>query len=330
MLDKDQDTLAFFKTSPFLNPVNFSETPVPVLSAQIEKDLPGLGKAFPEKEALRFYLLNHAFSLVASRLTPHEPLGPYLPVAQMYAEASAQIFKRLVHYMTLIVTRESRHLHKTVGFQNKLEEKYGHSFMTFHLLIKGSSSTSAVEKFHATPPYMPLGDYLTGITEIFNEGKFNGGYGGKPWGQIANTLRAMVVGEISPEIMVDTAWTLCHNNGPIFNKGMQYQMYTHEIKKILDVQRSGQIPQYLAEGVVDYKYMPEEYNTLKDIFPDDMTGYVDWFKVEELGSVQSYPQEKAKQVQKYGEPAPVPESPFGKKIWISESDYVETIERQAA
>jgi hypothetical protein len=331
MLDKDSDTLSFFKKSPFLNPVNFSDTPVPLISEQIQKGVSELGHAYPEKEALRFYLLNHAFSLVASRVTPDEPLGQYLPVANLYATAAADIFKRLTYYMTLIVTRESRHLKKSDSMYNKLASKYGSEFMTFHQNIKGSNSSSAISRFHDAPPDMSWGKYLTGLTDIFNQGSFAGGYGGKPWGAIANTLRAMVVGETSPEIMVDTAWTLCHNNGPIFNKGMLYQMYTGEIKKILDVQRSGQIPQYLFEGGCPPAFKPlDEYLELCKIFPDEMTGHVDWFKVEELGSVLKYPSEKAQQVESYGEPIQGPVSPFGKKIWISESDYVETIERQAA
>jgi len=329
MLNLDHDTLAYYKANPFLNPVDFSQTPVPKLSEQIRVDRPALGQAYPEAEALTFYLYNHAFSLVTSRLGLHEPMGDFLPVAVAYAQSSAKVFKRLMQYMVLITTRESRHVHNSESFWEKVGAEFGPEFLAFQKRISHTSSTGAVEKFHSHPPDMPFGQYMAGITHVFNKGKFSGGYGGKPWGQIANTLRSMVMGETSPEIMVDTAWTLCHNNGPMFNKGMLYHMYSSEIKKILDVQRSGQIPQYFAEVSNSFTQQVPGFQMLQTLFPQEMNGYVDWFLVEELGSVQKYPSEKALQANKYGEPEPKPEPLFGKKVYITESEYIETMMRAA-
>jgi hypothetical protein len=39
------------------------------------------------------------------------------------------------------------------------------------------------------------------------------------WGNIADTLRHLVTGELSPEMFCDLGFALAHNNGPIFNKG---------------------------------------------------------------------------------------------------------------
>jgi hypothetical protein len=329
MLHLDPDTLAYFKASPFLNPVDFSTTPVPVLAKKCQQTVLQSSHIEPETEALRFYLYNHAFSLLSSRFGPDEPLGDYLPVALLYAEASGAIFKRLMYYMTLIVTRESRHLHTSVSFHKELGAKYGEEFLRFHLEIKNAGSSGAVERFYVNPPEMTFGRYVTGLTDLFNNGNFSGGYGGKAWGGIANTLRAMVVGETSPEIMVDTAWTLCHNNGPIFNKGMLFQTYSSEIKRILDVQRAGMIPQYFNEGLTHFTKKVDGFEMLRTLFPNEMSGYINWFQVEALGSMQKYPSEKALQISKYGEPVKEPESPFGKKVWVSEKDYVETMERAA-
>jgi hypothetical protein len=46
------------------------------------------------------------------------------------------------------------------------------------------------------------------LSLIFNKGKWQGGYGGKAWGSIADCLLALVTGEYSPEMFCDLAFAL--------------------------------------------------------------------------------------------------------------------------
>ena len=136
----------------------------------------------------------------------------------------------------------------------------------------------------------------------------------------------MVVGETSIEIMNDTAWTLAHNNGPMFNKGMLYNTYTSTIYKILDVQRAGMIPQLIAEGTLGShadSAVSQAFEAVKAVFPESVTGYVDWFKVEALGSLHQYPTEKNLQTAKYGKTKATVEveKKEANKFWVNENEY---------
>jgi hypothetical protein len=105
-------------------------------------------------------------------------------------------------------------------------------------------------------------------------------------------------------MMLDTVWTLAHNGGPIFNKGYLYKCYSHTIIRILDVQRSGQIPSaVLSDGPIGHFVQPglkAHMQQLMARFPDKIASYVDWMVVEALGSVNHYSSEKQLQQQKFG------------------------------
>ena len=90
---------------------------------------------------------------------------------------------------------------------------------------------------------MTIGKFCEALAWQFYHCKWAGGYGGKKWGVVTDCLVRFVKGEFSAEMMMDTVWTLSHNSGPIFNKGQFYGMYGHNLYRILDVQRSGQVPE---------------------------------------------------------------------------------------
>jgi hypothetical protein len=137
---------------------------------------------------------------------------------------------------------------------------------------------------------MVVGPYVRGLEWVFDHGQWGGGYGGKPWGQIAKTLGDFLYGKTSLEMMCDTAYTLAHNNGPMFNKGMMYDMYSSKqgFLMILDVQASGQIPQLIVDRA-KYHYiksfdMPAlvAFTELaRKHMPDEFHIEVDWQKVED-------------------------------------------------
>jgi hypothetical protein len=115
----------------------------------------------------------------------------------------------------------------------------------------------------------------------------------------------MVWGRISAEMFLDTGFTLCHNGGPIFNKGMLYHHANKaELERILDVQRAGQIPQLVASKGTKFVTAPlSAYQSkMRELLGGEFDGYVDWFLVESLGSLGKYPTEKAQQAAKHGKP----------------------------
>lgn len=184
----------------------------------------------PESQAVSFYVLND-MAARASGLPPElEDL-----LARAYFECVAGQTVRMVAYLILICSRESRHV------KNKSTV-----MLKYHPVIKGHHS-----KFHGseqTMEYMledleweglTFGEYAHFLEDVFFEGGFSGGFGGTKWGYIGRLLNQYVTGKLSGELMLDQAYTLCHNNGPIFNKGMLYEMYSSKFTSLLDKQHAG-------------------------------------------------------------------------------------------
>ncbi len=260
----------------------------------------------PEVDAVIFYLMNHAVAVVRQRVGLLEPLGKYLPLLDMYHNELAVRSARMFYYLLLICSRESRHEKNDLegGFWKDIKAKYPASIIKFHKSMKGKGSLAAASSLTEThTPECTLGQFTSYLYENFYTGKFNGGYGGKKWAVVAKVLDDFVHGRITGEMMMDTAFTLAHNGGPIFNKGMLFTMYGDELYKILDVQRAGMIPQYVAEGCYkwsDNKSILNLHSAAREIIGDEFAGYVDWYQVEALGSVKKYSTEKQKQDKKFG------------------------------
>lgn len=259
--------------------------------------------AYPDDEALSFYLANHIWSQVLAKFDDYEVLpDDWQKLVGMYFKVMTEQALRLTYYTLLIITREARHCKP--GSHSNFKDKVGPKFMSFLNHIAGTGSDGAVLRFFDDSPDMPLIDYVSAIERVFFNGSFSGGYGGKPWGHIAANLGRLVRGETSYEMMVDTAYTLAHNNGPMFNKGMFYNHYSGEFLRHLDVQRSGQMPQYVEQ------YTPHILPEMRALAEKLGVGiaaeevkYVDWYKVEALGALHTYPALKKSQVSANG-PSP--------------------------
>lgn len=295
-------SLAWYKRHP-LFAAHPRHTPLASCASHIKADKDGLGTVNPDTEAVHFYYLNHLWAHICQSFDDKEVLpAEYRPLVEKYLDMATKQAARLFSYTMLVITRESRHLHKSDSFRQALKAQWGEGYLYYLDSIGGTGSGTAANSLVNNPPNMDLVDYVSAVEMVFFKGKFSGGYGGHPWGHIAANIGRLVRGEISYEMMVDTAYTLAHNNGPMFNKGMLYDMYSKEFIKILDVQRSGQMPQYVREHglFADLQHLEDK---LKIGVHKEATQYVDWEKVEKLGSVKKYTTEKMNQFKKYG-PSP--------------------------
>ncbi|MDH5184907.1 MAG: hypothetical protein OEX12_13575 [Gammaproteobacteria bacterium] len=272
-----------------------------------EKGLKG-NKAIPETEALEFYLLNHAMAVLRQQVLPNQPLteAQHRLVDDYYKVTLRQAF-RMATYLLYICTRESRHIGKNSDSYVNLAKTHGDKIKKFISSIHGSGSSTAVERLKEYPPVDKLGRYVDAMLVLFNTGSWSSGYGGKAWGAVTQLFHQWVHGEITSEMLVDQGYTLAHNNGPIFNKGMLYDSYGNKFKYILDVQRAGMIPQ-LINQVTEYAYNPLEvpssliaaHGMCVDAVGDDMRGFVDWATVEAFSADYSYKTEKEYQLKYIG------------------------------
>ena len=285
-----QDTLKYHKSRPLQSNIDLSGASLQHVMNGYDEMKAGLtaneGRvlAYPETEALSFYVQQHAMSLVERNLTPEEPVGKFGSFIEQYHSEIHWKTLRMFYYLLLICTRESRHAGtgKTGVYKKYPGIEYFHKNH-----VSDSSAESAVQAIMTNAPDVCLGHYTNFLVDMFTECNYSPGYGGKAWAEVATPLHKFVQGEISAEIMMDTAFTLAHNNGPIFNKGMLYKNYNSTaIKKILDVQRSGQIPQLIAHHysdlskfvTMDLRNYVEEFGKLDSGFG----GRVDWTAVKDI------------------------------------------------
>lgn len=304
-LTDPKNTLAYHQSRVLTSNRDMSNVPVHMVSAALKKFKAAdtASNTVPEKEALWFYGMNHGVALISSRYDPLQPLEKWdLEWVEAYHSRMVPMAMRAFYYLLVICTREARHNKSLSSDMPKMAAKFGDATAKWFKMSGGEVSIH--EKLVSIPPNTTIGNFVECIRWQFYNSSWNGGYGGKKWGQVTDCLARFVNGEFTAEMMLDTVWTLSHNNGPIYNKGHFYSMYSGTLLRILDVQRSGQIPEAVLDDAQIKKFadkqMKSTFEQLKERFPEDIGDYVDWYVVEALGSVHQYPSEKTMQVDKYG------------------------------
>ena len=303
------DTLAYQASRPVCQNRNMSSVPVASVTKAISKYMGAsdFEMAVPETSALNFYALNHCRAILGQKFHNLEPLSSKdeLIVNKFYEVTNAEAIRNF-YYLLLICTRESRHAqgHCLYDLHKLVTAKHSKECSDFNAKIHNSGSTGAWNALLKSPPNTSIGQFCRSLQTIFYEGSFNSGFGGPAWGKIADCLVNFVEGIYSGLVMVDTVWTLNHNNGPIYNKQMLFSDYSDTLVRILDVQRSGQVIEAIRSDKKIAPYasaMIEEFIArFEEFHPDAFGHYVDWFKVENLGSIHTYPVEKKEQLSKHG------------------------------
>lgn len=307
---KNLNTVNFYRRA-FRNTMDVRKVPLKSVTDQMKifhDAQDGLPSA--DAEAIEFYYMNHITGDILSRKQKYDMLTEdEVKYLDRYFHICNEQAQRMFYYLLAICTRESRHCKSDSSFSNTIEAKYGSAVRIFHNDIYGKGSDETFEFLMNKPPNANLSDFTKHLEYVFFEGGFSGGFGGHMWGEVAKVLRQFVHGEFSPELMIDAAYNLSHNNGPIFNKHMFFTSYSHNFLRILDVQRSGQIPTYVKEtGLVgSYEFSSSNTSELADfavrINPTMIEDYVDWYHVEASGAVNSYGIQKVAQKEKHGLPA---------------------------
>jgi hypothetical protein len=258
----------------------------------------------PENEALWFYGMNHGMALISQNFDPLEPLPPEeLEFVKNYHAQMTEKSARAFYYLLIICVREARHCKNLSDKFDEIKAKFGAPMANFMKNSKGEHGIH--ENLKNSPPNTTIGNLTKCVQWMFYNCSWPGGYGGKAWGKVTDCLVNFVTGTFSAEMMLDTIWTLSHNNGPIFNKGHLYGMYNGDkLIRLLDIQRSGQIPTAVIYDKKLNPFVDDQLESLMKRLIDkyDLPRHVCWYTVEQLGSVKMYPSDKLMQAEKYGVP----------------------------
>ena len=289
-------TLANYKNTIFTKPQNFGDVTVASLMNRMgsfDAYLKNIGHkkvVSPEVDAITFYLGQTLMGYLSQNFDVDQQLPePVEELVADYYEKLSPLGLRMFYYLLLINSRETRHAKNWKSFASQLAE-FG--ALDFYKTVAGmSDGMDLVKKMGYSAPSCSVVSYAHHMFFIFDNCTFGGGYGGKPWANIAKTFYAFVKGDTTMEMMVDTGYTLAHNNGPIFNKGMYYSGYEqNELIKILDCQRAGLIPELVAAHATHFVNSThlEYLDKIRAVFPTFCGSTVDWQKVEDLGAVGDY------------------------------------------
>ncbi len=257
---------------PLTKPVDISKVEmkkaVVVLRAEFGDDPFKGNHEHPEVDALDFYLSNHVVGLLQAKNTDAKKLTRMeQSLVERYVKRQTLSALRAFSYLLLICTREMRHCKGSTLSKCKItnEEKPFYDFLRSDL--KKSGESNIANQIWDGTMSMELGGWTSVLEKLFRHGSWSGGYGGKAWAEVTLCLREYVHGVYTAEMMIDTIWTLCHNNGPIFNKGMIYKHHGHELLRILDVQRAGQIPNFFW-GETASGWYKDYLADAADVFPE--------------------------------------------------------------
>jgi hypothetical protein len=334
-----KDTIAYFSAAPQYHRYDLSDIPTSDFSAATKLYRTHCGMVVPTEEAISFYCLNHLTSLISKKFTVNEPLPKWASqVWDSYLTITVEQGLRLMHYVLSIAVREMRHLKIgkcSVAFWKKVDGEFGVNFSKFLKDICVAGESEAVAHYMNKPPNVPIGKFIRGLVHVFNyKSLWDGGFGGPKWGEIAEACALFITGKTSMEVLCDTGYTLAHNNAPMFNKGMMYKNQdSSQLRTILDVQRSGQIPELVLDtndyGVEKTPVVIESVGILQAHLSEaeKFRGYVDWFLVEQLGALGHYSHYQGQQKLAHPEKVEVPKVPeiaklFGGKNISVTGDWV--------
>lgn len=286
--------IAEYFDNPFFKKLDVSQVQCAKVAESFGVWYSSVGTVSPEDQAADFYLYNHLVSYLKTKFTINETLPVFEnEIIKNYRELVIDQGGRLFRYLLMIVTREARHVNSSTELFEDLNQLFNPECVNFIKSLGGNTSKGSVHYFLNQPPKVVLGEYLCCLVRVFETGIFSHGFGGMPWANIAKTVLNFVMGIMSMELLIDSTYTLSHNNGPIFNKGVAYLPYSPHLYKVLDVQRSGQIPELFLEST--NVFIQNFVLKFRDKYPLAFGTSVDWYQVEALGSIKKYPKEKEAQ-----------------------------------
>lgn len=256
---------------------------------------------------------------------------------------------RSIHYLLGICLREVRH---TTDSKNVLKTSLKEAFLNIEgknqgplygaaasianvLRSRGFFGCSSSEATNIVLRNFPEGytieETLYMCKAVFSHGSFSSGsYGGSAWEDITDVAINIFSGRMSLYVGLDTAFSLSHNCGSIYNKGFLYYASapTEIFNFVLDIQRSGQLmnavnSQYLFT-LLNYsdhdpidikplgltqeedftKLLQSDYGLyplvrlLNDLNPEEYLRPLSFLKIKECGGVGDYTAQIKKEIEK--------------------------------
>lgn len=309
------------------------------------------GVVKPEEIIMKFYLYGMALRELEKKYGRHTVINDTKIIA-LLTEIKFFMVKevfRSIHYLLGICLREVRH---TTDSENVLKTSLKEAFLNIEGKNQGplygaaasianvlrgrgffgcSSSEATNIVLRNFPEGYTIEETLYMCKAVFSHGSFSSGsYGGSAWEDITDVAINIFSGRMSLYVGLDTAFSLSHNCGSIYNKGFLYYASSPEeiFNFVLDIQRSGQLmnavnSQYLftllnysSHDPIDIKplgltqeedftkLMQSDYGLyplvrlLNDLNPEEYLRPLSFLKIKECGGVGDYTTQIKKEIEK--------------------------------
>ena len=281
-------TLEWIKHRAVFQRKDFSSVPmsnIAKIAAQYDKEHSNI-----DEQAALFYLSSHIFHLIESASG-----GPSCQLSKAHADFVTEHVKRLnelsirmFSYLCIVSAEEAC-----------FGEARNDGLWDF---VESSTSADASKWLSQLFNRKTHGGYLSGTGSAtageclkavemgFRFGRWSPGFGGLPWAQITQAASEVVYGSSSMELCIDKAFTLCHNNGAIFNKGHVFGHYSGSFYTLLDIQASGQVPAAISSGhpieALKHPSVKKLHALGKTLFPQEFSVLYDPSKVKSMEALR--------------------------------------------
>lgn len=264
MYDLSEKTLYKHKASSLYKENKFSNISYKELFKEINLYKKTNSNMVPESDALMFYLVNNIWHTINSRYGEYEDLPDNVyDLVKECNKLSVQICKGVFFHTCLVGDGMLATYLGNLSDSQKdyFKISYGEGFLKY-LENKSNRSIDGLN----------LHQFLGGMSNVYSIQKLIPW--GKPYSMIVKTIHKISNGNTSLYAGCDNVWSLCHNGGTIFNKGIGgiYKVSSNFIFDILDVQDSGQIPAWVNENR-NNSYVTKKMITLLDsyykLFPEE-------------------------------------------------------------
>lgn len=224
-----------------------------------------------------FYLLN-AMEHIASR--EYEGGRAFVKwreefferLRQAYEELTSELEAILLAYFPLAVASELQNKDEIKTPEKKVEK------------IAGTLLEGIPEDDNELLPYLEKNvatcekalSFFEHAKAAFGKLKWESGYGGKKWAQIADKAAARLAGEIGDVTFIDTAFNIEHHGGHIFDKHENIRCDGRKLRGVLTIKRDESLAR--MEKLIGKKYASSYVKKLFEIGTK-----FNWWKEEKNG-----------------------------------------------
>ncbi len=261
MYDLNNKSINFIKNDPLF--LKLDAGPNSVLVGDFIKNLKkmeSVASSCPIQEITKFYLIDQCFFMLEKKYGVNQNLPPDMyEVAKMMKKEMTLVGNKIFYFLIQACISEIGRFGypgQNATFYEYIASAYGQEFAES---LNGYGKKNATAFAWGQAPkldhlkHMSLEKFVSAMVAVFCSGKWHFGAGGTGWGNIAKAANNFLRGTMSLHETADFAFSLCHDRGSYFDRSgfgvaagiFKMKLNLNDLYTILDVQASGQIPQFV-------------------------------------------------------------------------------------